>query len=164
MLVPLIGPFLVTIAGLRASAGAAENAPASASAQATMIERTASRESLPSLQCANIDISSHPEWRSVTLYDARSSALDAAQLDFCGNSSDQGTHPPWMRLLSHVPYSLRRENAGNNCDLRGSDGAEAGMAALGPPGRLASGVGQISAEVTGANARAQVIAQLVVAP
>ena len=31
---------------------------------------------------------------SVTLYDARSSALDAAQLDFCGNSSDQGTHPP----------------------------------------------------------------------
>src|SRR3984957_12497988 len=94
MLIPLTEPFLVTIAGLWASAGAAENAPASASAKATMIERTASRESLPSLQCANIDISSHPEWRSVTLYDARSSALDAAQLDFCGNTNDQRGAPP----------------------------------------------------------------------
>ena len=69
-----------------------------------------------------------------------------------------------MRLLSHVPYPLRRENAGNNCDLGGSHGADARMAALDPPGRLASGVGEISAEVTGANASAQVIAQRSVAP
>jgi hypothetical protein len=61
-------------------------------------------------------------------------------------------------------HSLRRENVGNNCDLRGSDGAVSGMAALDPPGRLASGVGQVRAEVTGANASAQVIAQLIVAP
>src|SRR5260370_42360314 len=94
MLIPLTGPFLVTIAGLWASAGAAENAPASASAKATIIERTASRESLLSLRCVNIDISSLAEWRSVTLYDARSSALAAAQLDFCGNTNDQRGAPP----------------------------------------------------------------------
>src|SRR5260370_27479632 len=35
-----------------------------------------------------------------------------------------------------------------------------GRTALDPPRRLASGVGQIGAEVTGANASAQVIAQL----
>src|ERR1700693_5411296 len=43
---------------------------------------------------------------------------------FAGIRTIKGAHPPWMRLLSLVPYLLRRENAGNNVRSEGTGCAD----------------------------------------
>src|ERR1700731_3561290 len=83
MLIPLTGPFLVTIAGLLASAGGVEIAPTSTTAKVTMIERTTSRESSNLLRCTNIDASSlECARRSVTLYDGEIVGSGTQRLGF----------------------------------------------------------------------------------